>query len=177
MSLTQTVSISSVIISVPHLPAVLAGLQEVLGSDPGRHEQGRSRQRGGQHQQVPRPQEHGQEGDHPLPDANTHGQGLAQVTRRQCECFFSNIVWDQIRLIHWLNFEQVKKIRRLARKPYRPQDHDAIKECCNKFTEGKSSELLKKILARRYRKSPYTLKDVQEKCGRQVSCESGNGNK
>ena len=75
-------------------------------------------------------------------------------------------------LIIGLNFEQVKKIRRLARKPYRPQDHDAIKECCNKFTEGKSSDLLKKILARRYSKSTSTLKDVQEKCGRQVSCES-----
>lgn len=63
--------------------------------------------------------------------------------------------------------DNVKKIRRLARKPYRPQDHDAIKECCNKFTDGKSSVLLKKILARRYSKSTSTLKDVQEKCGRQ----------
>ena len=46
--LTQTTSIS-LIISVPHLPAVLAGLQEVLGSHPRGDEQGRPGQRGGQH--------------------------------------------------------------------------------------------------------------------------------
>ena len=62
----------------------------------------------------------------------------------------------------------MKDIRRIARKPFRPLDLEALKAACLKLIENKSQAKLEQLLARRKNKSIWTLKDVVEKCGRKV---------
>ena len=62
----------------------------------------------------------------------------------------------------------MKYIRRIARKPFRPLDLEALKAACLKLIENKSQAKLEQLLARRKNKSIWTLKDVVEKCGRKV---------
>ena len=62
----------------------------------------------------------------------------------------------------------MKDIRRIARKPFRPLDLDAMRTACLKLIGDKGPEKLKKLLAKRKVKSVWTLKDVVVKCGRQV---------
>ena len=68
----------------------------------------------------------------------------------------------------FIDCAKVKDIRRIARKPFRPLDLDAMRTACLKLIEDKGPEKLKKLLAKRKVKSVWTLKDVVVKCGRQV---------
>ena len=65
--------------------------------------------------------------------------------------------------------KEVRDIRRIARKPFRPLDQEMVRKSCLKLIENKTPAKLKQILARRKHKSIWTLKDVVKKCGREVS--------
>jgi len=62
--------------------------------------------------------------------------------------------------------DNVKSIKRIARKPFKPLDQEAVRKSCLKLIENKTPAQLKQILARRKLKNIWTLRDVVKKCGR-----------